>query len=240
VLATSLAPLEEICTELIAVSPAWANMTQYMQTVQTQAFQLWMTPTLTELGWELGSTVLTAYAHPEETWSDMSQLIPREQWPAGEAPGSIAYFCGPLIDANPIPPYSDHDFPAQQTAIVAQTSVQWISENLPTIWPNSGTTGNFNWNMVDDPTGQRGSARFNSQYWRANIAPAERYVLTVPGSTQYRMTASGSGFSNLYLSGDWTLNGLNFGCIESATMGGLEASQAICGYPQQIVGETDV
>lgn len=65
-------------------------------------------------------------------------------------------------------------------------------------------------------------------------------MLSVPGSTKYRLTAAGSGFANLYLAGDWTLNGLNFGCIESATMGGLEVSQAICGYPKEIVGTTDV
>ncbi|MEP6732936.1 MAG: NAD(P)-binding protein [bacterium] len=240
ILATSMGPLAEICTELIAASPAWTNMVQNVETVQTQAFQLWMTPTLADLGWTAGSPVLTAYAHPEETWSDMSQLIVREVWPPGQAPGSVAYFCGPLIDATPIPPYTDHQFPAQQAAIVQQTSIDWINSNIPTIWPNAGTAGAFNWALVDDPTGGSGSARFNSQYWRANLSPAERYVLTVPGSTQYRMKAADSGFANLYLAGDWTLNGLNFGCIESATMGGLEVSQAICGYPTEIVGETDV
>jgi uncharacterized protein with NAD-binding domain and iron-sulfur cluster len=239
ILATSFAPLAEICPELIAASTAWSNMMQYVETVQTQAFQLWMTPTLTNLGWTAGSPVLTAFAHPEETWSDMSQLIPREVWPAGEVPSSIAYFCGPLIDANPIPPYSDHSFPAQQAALVQQTSIAWINANVPIIWPNAGMPGAFNWNLIDDLTGQSGSARFNSQYWRANLSPAERYVLSVPRSTQYRLKAAGSGFSNLYLAGDWTLNGLNFGCIESATMGGLEVSQAICGYPKEIVGVTD-
>ena len=215
-------------------------MVAKIETVQTQAFQLWMTPTLPDLGWKAGSPVLTAYAHPDETWSDMSQLIPREQWPVGQEPGSIAYFCGPLPDANPIPPYTDHTFPARQAALVAQTSIAWITSNLPTVWPNSVQGGSFNWNIVDDLTGQTGSARFNSQYWRANLSPAERYVLSVPGSTQYRLPAASSGFSNLYLSGDWTLNGLNFGCIESATMGGLETSQAICGYPQEIVGTSDI
>jgi uncharacterized protein with NAD-binding domain and iron-sulfur cluster len=199
-----------------------------------------MTPTLPELGWTVGSTVLTAYAHPDETWSDMSQLIPRETWPPANAPGSIAYFCGPLIDQSPIPPYSDHDFPAQQAALVQQASIAWMEANLPTIWPNAGAPGAFDWSLVDDLSGGTGSARFNSQYWRANLSPAERYVLTVPGSTICRMRAGMSGFTNLYLAGDWTLNGLNFGCIESATMGGLEASQAICGYPTEIVGETDV
>lgn len=240
ILATSMGPIAEICPELISESAAWTAMVQSVLTTQTQAFQLWMTPTLESLGWTAGSPVLTAYAHPDETWSDMSQLIPREQWPPSQAPGSIAYFCGPLIDATPIPPYSDHDFPAQQTALVQQSCLAWINANLPIIWPAAGTPGAFNWDLIDDPTGAIGSARFNSQYWRANLSPAERYVLTVPGSTQYRLTAAGSGFANLLLAGDWTLNGLNFGCIESATMGGLQASQAICGYPKEIVGETDV
>jgi predicted NAD/FAD-dependent oxidoreductase len=64
-------------------------------------------------------------------------------------------------------------------------------------------------------------------------------VLSVPRSTKFRLKANESGFDNLYLAGDWLLNGLNIGCVESAVMGGLEASQAISGYPQEIVGETD-
>jgi uncharacterized protein with NAD-binding domain and iron-sulfur cluster len=215
-------------------------MVQYIQTVQTQAFQLWLTPSLSELGWNVGPTVLTAFAHPDETWADMSQVIPREVWPPAQAPKSIAYFCGPLPEVDPIPPYSDHDFPVQQAAVVQENSIGWINENLPVLWPAGGMPASFNWNLLDDPLGASGPARFDSQYWRANLSPAERYVLSVPGSTQYRLTPAGSGFANLYLAGDWTLNGLNFGCIESATMGGLEVSQALCGYPAQIVGINDI
>lgn len=126
ILATSLAPLKEIAQELIAVSPAWSAMVENVQTTQTQAFQLWMNPTLSALGWTDGSPVLTAYAHPTETWADMSQVIPREVWPSGQEPRSIGYFCGALIDANPIPPYSDHGFPAQQASEVKQNSLNWI------------------------------------------------------------------------------------------------------------------
>jgi uncharacterized protein with NAD-binding domain and iron-sulfur cluster len=240
VLATSLAPLAELCRELIAVSPAWTGMMQHVQTVQTQAFQVWMTPALTSLGWAAGSPVLTAFAQPQDTWADMSQVICREVWSPFEVPGSLAYFCGPLIDANPIPPYSDHHFPAQQATLVKKLCLEWTNQNLPVLWPEAGTPGAFRWDLLVDPAGGVGPARFDSQYWRANLSPPERYVLSVPGSTQYRLAADGSGFSNLYLAGDWTLNGLNFGCIESATMGGLEASRAICGYPAEIVGEDDL
>ena len=40
-------------------------------------------------------------------------------------------------------------------------------------------------------------------------------------------TADGSGYDNLVLAGDWTDNGLNAGCIEAATLGGLQAANAI-------------
>jgi uncharacterized protein with NAD-binding domain and iron-sulfur cluster len=46
-------------------------------------------------------------------------------------------------------------------------------------------------------------------------------------------------FTNLYLAGDWTLTGLNCGCVEAATMSGLQASQAISGFPANVPGESD-
>lgn len=239
ILATSLAPINDIASELTTQSSAWQAMMANVKTTQTQAFQLWMNPTLASLGWTEGPTVLTGYGHPFETWADMSQVIKRETWPAGQGPSSIAYFCGCLPDANPIPPYSDHQFPAQQTAAAKQNALNWISAYLLGIWPKAASGGVFDWSLVDDPSGASGAARFDSQYWRANIAPAERYVLSVPNSTKYKLRADGSGFENLYLAGDWVRNGLDFGCIESATMGGLQASQAICGYPKEIVGEHD-
>jgi len=238
VLATSLAPINDICQELINANSDWKNMMDNVKTTQTQAFQLWMSPTLSELGWENGPTVLTGYGHPFETWADMSQVIDREEWGGtGQKPGSIAYFCGCLPDADPIPPYSDHQFPKQQKALAKQNAINWIKQYLTGLWPFAIGKDDFNWDLLVDLNSEQGEARFDSQYWRANIAPPERYVLSVPNSTKYKLKANQSGFVNLYLAGDWVQNGLNFGCIESATMGGLQASQAICGYPTQIVGE---
>jgi uncharacterized protein with NAD-binding domain and iron-sulfur cluster len=239
VLATSLAPLKDIAQQLIQERPTWQAMLAQLQTVPTQAFQLWMTPTLEQLGWHPGPAVLTGFAHPYETWADMSQVIDRETWPSSAEPGSIAYFCGTQPDVDPIPPYSDHGFPARQTAAAHDAAVAWIEANLPLLWGEAGTPAAFNWSLLNDPAGGEGAERFDSQYWRANVSPAERYVLSVPGTVGVRLTADGSGLSNLYLAGDWLRNGLNVGCVESAVMGGLQASRAICGYPLQIVGETD-
>jgi len=45
------------------------------------------------------------------------------------------------------------------------------------------------------------------------------------------------GFLNLYIAGDWTLNGFNAGCVEAAVTSGLMACRALCGSPKTIVGE---
>jgi len=39
------------------------------------------------------------------------------------------------------------------------------------------------------------------RYWRANVDPAERYVLSPSGSTKHRLAAGKSGFANLFLPG---------------------------------------
>jgi hypothetical protein len=84
-----------------------------------------------------------------------------------------------------------------------------------------------------------GQARFNAQFFRVNIDPGERYVLSVKGSTPYRLRSDDSGFSNLYLAGDWTYTCINAGCVEAATISALQTSRAICGYPSEIIGESD-
>ena len=72
-------------------------------------------------------------------------------------------------------------------------------------------------------------ARFDAQFWGANIDPSERYVLSAAGSTRHRLAAGDSQFANLVLAGDWVYNGFPVGCVESATLGGLQAARAITG-----------
>ena len=43
---------------------------------------------------------------------------------------------------------------------------------------------------------------------------------------------SDSSFSNMLLAGDWTLNGVNAGCAESAITSGMLASRALVGEPR--------
>ena len=219
VLGISLGSLPFIAPELIAASPKWAAMCAHMQTVRTMALQLWMKPGLAELGWPLPSTVLDGFVEPLDTWADMSQLIPRESWPAGLEPRSIAYFCGTM--AGGIPDFADHDVPAEERAKVQAASVQFLNESVGRLWPDALAAGGFNQALVID------------RYVRANIDPSERYVLAVEGSTKYRLIANQSGFANLVLAGDWTDNGLNAGCVEAAVISGLLAANAVLGRPLQ-------
>ena len=50
-----------------------------------------------------------------------------------------------------------------------------------------------------------------------------------PAATRYRLRPDESGYDNLVLAGDWTDNGLNAGCIEAATISGLQAANARAG-----------
>lgn len=245
VLGISIAALKQVAGELITASGELARSVDKVQTVQTQALQLWLSENTQALGWESppGVTegpVLGAFYEPIDTWADMSDLLRRETWPDSNRPQSIAYFCGPLPDAAHIPPYTDHAFPSRELAAYKQQARQFLDERVKDLWPNAVTGDHFMWELLVDLTNQRGPARLDSQYTRVNLDPTERYVLSVPGSTQFRLRADQLPFANVVLSGDWTYNGINAGCVEAAVMGGMLASRALCGYPTRIVGEEEL
>ena len=56
-------------------------------------------------------------------------------------------------------------------------------------------SGKFDWSILIDPDKKVGVERFDSQFWRANIDPSERYVLSVKGSTQHRLGTDQTTFS---------------------------------------------
>lgn len=231
VLGISLGSFPFICSELIAASPAWQKMVGSVETVRTLALQLWSNRSISELGWILPSPVLDAYVDPLNTWADMTHLIPRETWPDGESPRSIAYFCGQMPGG--IPPRDDPDAPAQELEKVRQAAVDLLTNDIVRLWPLAGTSAGagFDWNVLIDDRNRAGEARLDSQFLRCNIDPSERYVLSVASSTGARLRADESAFSNLIIAGDWTNNGLNVGCVEAAVMSGIEAANAILGLP---------
>lgn len=234
ILGISIGAFPEICHELITKSDAWQKMVAAVQTVRTQSFQLWVKDDLKQLGWNEVSPLMGTIPDTDmDTWADMPQLIDKETWPSGEV-GSIAYYTGVMTnDASP------------EKALEAVKAESFaLMRHMGNLWPNAMNPQHpdeFNWDLLAVEPGNEstGVDRFWDQFFRANIDPTELYVLTATNTTQFRLKSGSSGFSNLYLAGDWTDNRTNIGMVEGAVMSGLQACQAITGYPVSIPGEGD-
>lgn len=240
ILGVSVASLEHVCPQLLAIDENFAAQAKNVLSVATQASQLWLTKTDQQLGWQYmppseEGPILSGFSEPFDTWAAMQNLVEKEQWPANNAPQNIAYFCS-AFPCQAYPPQSDHSFPAKAIAQVKANLTQLVTTNLQPLWPLAYTHNDFDWSVLyaDDATDQ---ARLDQQYWRVNVDPSERYVLSVTGSSQYRLATDGTVFSNLLITGDWIKTGVNAGCVEAAVMAGMQTARALCGYPQQISGE---
>ncbi len=238
VLGISIGAFPYVAKELIANNPRFGAMVEKVQTVETCAFQLWLKPDLAGLGWKspFGVTeppVVGAFVEPLDTWADMSHLLPREAWP-GAAPQSVAYFCGPFEERGAPPPFDAHDFPARELGRLDGMARDFLRRDVRALWPATANGDDFRWDLLVDLEERGGEARFASQFRRVNIDPSERYVLSVPGSTSFRLAAGESGFANVFLAGDWTRCGLNAGCVEAAVTSGLLAANAITGRGRRV------
>jgi uncharacterized protein with NAD-binding domain and iron-sulfur cluster len=231
VLGISLGSFPFVCPELIAAKPQWQQMVDNIKTVSTQGGQLWMKSTLAQLGWDRQSPVLGTYVEPLDTYADMTHLLEKENWSSANYPYNIAYFTGTMPDPGiPVPINEHYDFPAQQQALVEASAIQFLENSTGYLWPKGTSPQNpdgLDWNLLVDPQNREGVARFQSQYWRVNISPSERYVMSVPESQKFRLDAGNSGFANLYLTGDWINNSLNSGCAEATVMAGMQCADAL-------------
>ena len=240
----SIAALPTVCPQLLAQSPKLKACHDHVKTVVTQAYQLWTNPDLPALGWthisDTGENpVMTSWTEPVDTWAVMNQLLDKEDWSQfNQEPKNVAYYCG-VQAVTAIPPRTDYDFPLQAKAKVKDNCLQQMNHETYSLWPNAATPDQFDFSVLTDPFDQQGQQRFDSQYWRSNTAPTERYVQSIVNTSQYRIDTDEAGFDNVYFTGDWIKTGLNAGCVEGATMAGLQTSRAISGYPAFIYGEDD-
>jgi uncharacterized protein with NAD-binding domain and iron-sulfur cluster len=238
----SIGSLPVLCPQLLAQSPALRTTSEQVKTVATQAYQVWLDKDLTQMGWAYQpdgqQPVLSAFTEPYDTWAPMDQLLVREDWPAPLDPRNVSYFCSALT-VDSYPPASDTGFPKQMADIAKAGAVNQLSHEIASLWSAAGPAGAFPWQWLVDGSDATGVQRFDSQYWRANVDPSERYVMSVVNSTKYRLETDQSGFSNLFLTGDWIKTGLNAGCVEAAVMAGMQTSRAMSGHPAVIEGETD-
>jgi uncharacterized protein with NAD-binding domain and iron-sulfur cluster len=243
-LGISLGALPSICAELVAdpTNPRFRRMLGALRTVGIQAMQLWQKPDRAGLGWTHGNSISIPYEEPFDTWTDMDHLIPRESWAPGEV-GAIAYLCSPMPEVEPIPTPGDaggQGYGRRQYARVRENAQAWLERHTGWLWPSATTSPGapgLDWKTLVDRAEGSGTARLDAQHFAAPSNLSDRYNLSLPGSAASRLSALGSGYSNLVLAGDWTLNPINAGCVEAATMSGLLAARAISGEVTAIPGD---
>ncbi|HUF60977.1 MAG TPA: FAD-dependent oxidoreductase [Verrucomicrobiales bacterium] len=214
VLAIPVGALGEICPELLDANARFAEMVEKVRTVRTAAYQTWLGRSLGDLGWEGPPPVLGNFIDPLNTWADMTHLASIEGYtPKGHVPAHIAYFVGAMPDGVPV---------KQAKGEVENYARRVLDEMAEHFWPGArAAAGGFERDGL-----------LLAEYFRANTTPSDRYVLSVAGSTKYRLWPDESGFENLVLAGDWTRNYLNIGCVEATVISAMLASQALCGYPE--------
>jgi len=215
VLAIPIAALPAICGELISVKPAWKKMVEGIKTIRTKSFQLWLKPSDGQRDWLDRHCLMTdVYRDDFNSLAEMSQTLRHESWP-GQAPGSVVYFSTAMADDPNEPGPAAHrpEYQNEQDVLVAGQAHEWLSRWQDGILPFLG-------NKPYDPHD------FVSEFHRANINADQRYTLSVAGSAKRRLAPDDSGFSNLFLAGDWTRSRLNLGCAEGATMSGMQAGKA--------------
>lgn len=182
---------------------SWQDMLSNSHSVATEAFQRWLAPPSDQLGWSSQSdaTIVSAYVERFDSWADMSQQLPLEDWPE-PSPRSLAYFCGCLPDKTIPHPREDAE--------------AWLARSIAPLWPD-----------VVESDGKLKSGTVTSCYDRANTTGYERYVQTPAGSVKYRVSPDTAYFGNLYVAGDWTLTRYSGGCFESAIESGRRSATAI-------------
>lgn len=214
VLGIPVGALAPIAADLAAAKPEWQRMLDGLRTVATASAQLWMKPTARELRAPASRpTIVGGFEKPFDTWADLTHLLEREAWPADGGPRYLTYGCGP------IPDHAAED--------IRELLARLLEERGHELWPGAARGDRFDWDVLVDHAERIGSARLGAHVVRANVEPAERYVQSLPGSRRLRLRPDGSGFRNLWLTGDWTRSGLDVGCIEAAARSGAIVAEAL-------------
>lgn len=242
VLGVGVGAIPHVCRELVMSNPRWRAMVDRVKSVATQAFQIWLRPEMSELGWKEEAISISGFVEPFDTWADMRHLLSEESF--ATRPGALAYFCNALPDRGEPAERGRPDYPALQRETVRRNAIHFLDTEIGHLWPQAqDASGRFRWDLLVDPTEAGvattgGEKRFDSQFYTANVNPSDRYALSLPGSLSYRISPLDNSYDNLTVTGDWTACGFNAGCVEAAVMSGLLAAHALSQSPplEKIIG----
>jgi uncharacterized protein with NAD-binding domain and iron-sulfur cluster len=232
VLGVGLGVIPETCSALVESDSRWRNMVSRVKTIPTQAFQIWMSADMKEMGWTGPPLTLSGFVEPFDTWADMSHLIGEERWE--QEVKSIGYFCNVLEESA-----LELD-PEDIRELVKQNVITFLQQDVPALWPAAlDDNGDFRWETLVSNT-ENPAHPIDGQFYLANGKhnPSDLYTQSIPGSSAFRISPLDTKYDNLTIAGDWTACGFNVGCVEAAVMSGKLASHALSGYPrlEDIVG----
>lgn len=210
VLAIPAPCLAPMTPSLAQANPAWQAMLDNTHSVATHSAQIWLPHHPAQLGRGHDAPIQLGLEGEFGALADMQETLQREAWDEHQQPGSVFYLCDVCTDRTSV------EDPLQS----------WWQSRAQQLWPDLVSEG--------DASQTRSQLALERRFYQRNLHPNQRYVLSLPGTTQYRLAADQSGFNNLFLAGDWTRTKINGGSIEAAVESGMQAARAIGGQPLDI------
>jgi uncharacterized protein with NAD-binding domain and iron-sulfur cluster len=249
----SIGAIPYLCKELIAADPRWDRMVKTVTTIPTQSLQIWLRPSLRELGW---MQVPDAYTLVKRAWM-LSPLgctadteAQRHEKFLNEPPMVGGIYTRPnetmdtwvamdhLIEIESYAPGTIGTV-AYFTGLVKQPpeNLHITQESrdsaLATVAVNAqniiDTIIPNLWRTADRSIEIGGGDKelVVDSYIRSNTLPSDLYVLSNAGTKKYRLSCQDRHFGNLWIVGDWTGCRLDMGYVEAAVTSGLLAARAL-------------
>ncbi|MDF2235046.1 FAD-dependent oxidoreductase [Albimonas sp. CAU 1670] len=229
VMAIPLPAHRAVCGDLVEKIEPWFRATRRVKSVRTCAAQLWFARPRQALGVGAPPAVSGAFVEPWSSMADFTHILEREEW--GDARVSTLYYtCGTF-------PFDAAKTEAEALDWTRASITDFLETKSAPLWPAARDGEGFDWSALFDPGNREGAERIRGQHLQANIDLQELYVLSTAGGMDHRPKTQAAGLSNLVFAGDWTDNGFNISSVEGAVMSGLQASRAISGFPQTVIGE---
>ena len=240
ILATPVGTIRGLCPGMVERLPSWRSTVDSVGTTPTQSFQLWFLRDNRALGlpideWGVADADVPnaiTYANGFSAWGDATATLSYESWPEGQRARAVSHFCGAFFDEREFDA-TDPLAHSLATNEVRARAEQWSVDNMGWIF-RSATTFEDPFGLdrsllaVPRPDGAESHGdRWRAQFFGANIAPSDRYTLTLPGSIEARMRFDETGFANLLVCGDWVgHDGINAGFVDGSMFCGVQAARA--------------